>query len=100
SERKFPAELLSWRRIAAFLEDYFHLRFTAGHRIDFRFVGFIAVERNLKPMLAGTYQHVMKPASKIAAMTHVAVVDKNRRALGHNIQPQLGRVVARKGQFR
>src|ERR1700722_2329684 len=86
---------LPWRRIAAFLKDYFRLRLIAREGVDFRLVSPIAVERDLEMMFAGCDQHGMEPASEIAAMAHVVVVDKNGRALGQYIQPQFGRIVSR-----
>src|SRR4029077_10921122 len=93
------AKLLRWRRVALFLQNYFHLRLVARDRIDFRFVGLIPVKCDFQMMLSGSYQHGMKSPPKIAAMTHVTVVDKYGCALGQDIQSQLGRIAPRISYF-
>jgi hypothetical protein len=47
------AKSLRLRRVALFLQSYFHLGLVARDRVDFRFVGLIALECNFQSMFSG-----------------------------------------------
>src|ERR1700722_3781849 len=73
------------RCTSGFLQDNLHSGFAAGDCVDIRLVSFIAVQSDFHVVLSRAHQHGMKMAAEIAAMAHVAVIHKNGRALGLDI---------------